>query len=234
MSNLETEQIAQETSSALTGGVRALPLKSVAHFPLWQLLRVWFMLGLQSFGGGTATLFLIRRAAVEQYGWLSAEEFTHDWAICLTSPGINLLCMTILVGRRIAGLAGALVALLGLLLPSVTITIIMTALYADLRTLPVVQAALRGIVPATVGLGLLLSVSMARPLLAASQRESPGNLLVSLAILGGSALAMVFWHLPVIVVLCVAAGLSALTTWRHAVLAKSDQAKPTQVKAGRP
>lgn len=182
---------------------------------LWLVLRVWLLLGIQSFGGGMATLYLIRRAVVEQRGWLTAEEFAYNFALCQAAPGINLLCMTILIGRQVAGLAGSLVALFGLLLPSVTITVVMTALYADLRTLPTVQAALRGIVPATVGLGLLLTVNMARPLLATSRRESHGSLLVSVFLLVGSALAVIIWQLPVILVLCGAGVIGALTVWRH-------------------
>jgi chromate transporter len=173
------------------------------------------VLGLQSFGGGTATLFLIRRAAVERHGWLSAEQFTQDWAMVQAAPGINLLCMTILVGRRVAGLAGALVALVGLMLPSVVITIIMTALYADLRNLAVIQEALRGVVPATVGLGLVLTVRMASPLLAASRREVPGNFWVNVVILVGSTVAMLIWQLPVLLVLCTAGALGGLTLWRQ-------------------
>lgn len=49
-----------------------------------------------------------------------------------------------------------LVSLVGLLLPSVSITIAMAATYATIRTQPLVGAALRGVVPATSGLGLLL------------------------------------------------------------------------------
>jgi chromate transporter len=182
---------------------------------LWRLGWIWFMLGLQSFGGGTATLFLIRRTAVERYGWLSAEQFTQDWALVQAAPGINLLCMTILVGRRVAGLAGALTALVGLLLPSVTITIVMTALYADLRDSAVIQAALRGVVPATVGLGFVLTVRMAGPLLAAGWREGWASLLVQLLILAGSAAAILLWHLPVVLVLCVAGALSGLNLWQQ-------------------
>jgi chromate transporter len=190
---------------------------ALSHF---QFLRVWFMIGLQSFGGGTATLFLIRRTSVEQYGWLSAEEFTRDWALVQAAPGINLLGMTILVGRRVAGLLGGIVALIGLMLPSVTITILMTALYADLRNLPVIQAALHGIVPATVGLGLLLTTNMARPLLESSKRESSFSFIVSLVILFGSALAVVLFDLPVLLVLLCAGLLSGLTMWAHATQGK--------------
>jgi chromate transporter len=180
---------------------------------LWLLFRVWLALGAQSFGGGAATLFLIRRAVVEQRGWLTAEEFTRDWSICFVAPGINLLCMTILVGRRVAGLVGSVVALVGLLLPSVTITIAMTALYSGLQRAPMVQAALRGIVPGTVGLGLLLGADMARPLVVASRRERRGSLLVSVLLLAGSATAAALWQPPVIVMLCGAGAISALAMW---------------------
>jgi chromate transporter len=191
----------------------ATPLRPPA---LWRLFRVWFQLGLQSFGGGMATLFMIRRATVEQERWLTADEFTRDWALCQAAPGINLICMTILIGRQVASIPGALVAVAGLLLPSVAITITMTALYASFRDSTLLQSALNGIVPATVGLGLLLSTSMARPLLAASRRESTLSLLVSIGLLVGSALALLVWHLPVILVLCTAGFIGALTAWQQA------------------
>ena len=226
MAKLNRAHVAPDATHSPQLGTAA-PLRVAANATptsLWLLLRVWFMLGLQSFGGGMATLFLIQRMSVEKQGWLSAEEFTSDWALCQAAPGINLLCMTILIGRRVAGLTGALVALLGLLFPSVTLTILMTALYADARHLPVVQAALRGVVPATVGLGLLLIFNMARPLLAASKRESSGSLLVSVLLLVGSALVGVFAQLPVLLVLCSAGTIGGLAMWHHARQRKADQA----------
>jgi chromate transporter len=192
------------------------------------LLRIWFLLGLQSFGGGMATLYLIQRTAVDKYGWLTAEEFARDFALCQAAPGINLLCLTILVGRRVAGMAGAFVSLVGLLLPSVTLTILMTALYADLRTLPVVQAALHGIVPATIGLGLLLTLNMTRPLLAASNRESRLSLLIGWVLLVGSALAVVIGEAPVIIVLLSAGLIGALASWWVAVARQPVPAKVEQ------
>lgn len=183
---------------------------------LWQLFRVWFQMGLQSFGGGMATLYMIRRAVVDQYGWLTAGEFARDWALCQAAPGINLICMTILIGRQVAGIPGALVAVFGLLLPSVAITITMTALYASFRDSTLLQSAIHGVVPATVGLGLLLSASMARPLLAASRRESNFSLVVGVILLVGSAVALLLWQLPVILVLCTAGLIGALTAWWQA------------------
>lgn len=185
---------------------------------LWLLFRIWVQLGVQSFGGGMATLYMIRRSVVDRRQWLSSAEFTRDWALCQAAPGINLLCMTILIGRHVAGLPGAVVAVVGLLLPSVSITIAMTALYASFRDSALLQAALHGVVPATVGLGLLLSSSMARPVLAISRRESNSSFLMSLLILVGSALSLYLWELPVILVLLLAGILGALMRWYHASL----------------
>ncbi len=177
------------------------------------VLRVWLLLGLQSFGGGAATLTLIRREMVERRGWLNDADFVRDWALCQVAPGINLVCLTILIGRRLAGTRGIGVALLGLLLPSVTITIALTACYAHFRDVRLVQAAVRGVIPGTVGLGLLTSYQMARPLLAVAQREGKTSFLWAGTALVGSGLVMALWQPPVLAVLCGVGGLGALLHW---------------------
>ena len=224
---LDAEQLVQET--AATRSVEPLEVAE-AHpqrFPLWRLAWIWFMLGLQSFGGGTATLFLIQRTAVEQYKWVSAEDFTRDWALVQAAPGINLLCITILIGNRVAGFPGGLAALAGLMFPSVSLTIVMTALYANLRDLPVVQAALRGIVPATVGLGLVLSVKMMYPILAAGRRQGGWILPVYLVIIAGSIAAIFFWEAPVIAILCGAGVIGGLSQWLYS-------SKSSKIEASQP
>ncbi len=183
---------------------------------LTYFLRVWLMLGFQSFGGGVTTLTLIRRTVVEQQGWLSEAEFTRAWALVQIAPGINLLGLTILIGRGVAGVPGVVLALLGLLLPSVTITLLLTGLYERVQHLEVVQAALRGVVPATVGLGLLTTVQMTRPLMSASLREGKASFLLSGILLISSGIVVTWWHWPVILVLCVAGAVSGEAAWlRH-------------------
>lgn len=177
---------------------------------LWLLFRVWLGLGLQSFGGGAATLYLIRRSAVERYGWLSADEFTRDWGICQVAPGINLLGLTILIGWRIARARGAALALAGLLLPSVTITIVITAFYAQLQSFAVVRDAVRGIIPATVGLGLLLAVQLQRPLLRDSRREGRWQLAAAVALILASMAVTTWMRISVVWILWGAGALGAL------------------------
>lgn len=183
----------------------------------WAIFTIWLSLGARSWGGGAATLLMIRRAVVEERAWFSAEEFTRAWAICQMTPGINLLGLTVLIGWRVGRAWGAALALLGLLLPSVTITAALTAVYASVRELPAMQAALRGVVPATVGLGLLLSWQMGAPLIRQAHTESRGSLLVAAILLVGAALVQLLWQPPVIAVLLGAGLLGALWGWLSAL-----------------
>jgi chromate transporter len=178
--------------------------------PLAQIFTAWLALGAQSWGGGSATLLMIQREVVERRGWMSAEEFTRSWAICQIAPGINLLGLTILIGWRLRRASGAAVAILGLLLPSATLTALLTAIYTSVRDQPLAEAALRGVVPATVGLGAILSWQLGWPMLRDARRESRISLAVSLALLAGSGAAVTLWNPPVILILLGAGALGAL------------------------
>jgi chromate transporter len=180
-----------------------------------RLLWIWTVIGVQSFGGGSATLYLIRRVAVERYGWLTDEEFTRYWGLCQIAPGINILGLVTLIGWRVAGGVGVALALGGLLLPSAAITVALTAVYASIRQAPLVRAAIAGVVPATVGLGLLLGFTMVLPLLAAARREGRASTIVAVALLAASIMAAALSHAPVLAILWGAGGLSALAQWQR-------------------
>ena len=178
-----------------------------------RLFGIWLRIGLQSFGGGAATLYLMRLESVERQQWLTDEEFSRSWGICQIAPGINLLGQTILIGWKVAGAAGVAVSLGGLLLPSVSITMLITAIYARIQNLILVRAALHGVVPATVGLGLLLGFQMARPILVRSRAESSASLTFSVGLIAVSALLVGLMHAPAVGVLWGAGTLSAIALW---------------------
>ena len=175
---------------------------------LWQLFTTWLSIGIQSFGGGSSTLFLINQACLTQ-GWLTEEEFVRAWALVQIAPGINLLKLTILIGQKLRGWPGVFVSAAGLMVPSATVTVLMTAGFTVVRSLAVVQAAMRGILPATIGLGLAMAVQMSRPLLSQGRREGPLRLSATLCILAGAALLMAQAGTSPIVVL-LAAGAAAV------------------------
>jgi chromate transporter len=122
------------------------------------------------------------------------------------TPGINLIALTILVGRRCGAGKGIALALVGLLLPSCIITVLIAAVYAHYQGEPGVRAAIGGIIPATVALGMIMAWQTARPLMIQSRREGPATLAFSLALLASSAALVGVAHLPVIAVLLGAGG----------------------------
>lgn len=182
----------------------------------WGLFSIWLGLGAQSWGGGAATLLLIRREVVDRRAWISGEEFTRYWAICQMTPGINLLGLTVLIGWRMGRAWGAVLALLGLLLPSVTITAALTAVYASVSGLTLVEAALRGVIPATVGLGLLLSWQMGAPIMRQAHARGRADLMVAGATMLGAGAAVLLWQPPVVLVLLTAGCAGALWGWLRA------------------
>src|SRR5579862_8920140 len=101
-----------------------------SHPTLIRLGRIWTGIGLQSFGGGASTQLLIRRAFVERHPWLGADELSHYWNLCQFAPGINLIALTILIGRKLGGAWGIAISLAGMLLPSAALTCFLTVGYA--------------------------------------------------------------------------------------------------------
>jgi chromate transporter len=176
----------------------------------WQLLRIWATIGFQSFGGGASTTFLIQRAFTEKHTWLTLEEFIHFWSLCVLSPGINLLALTILIGKKLGGGWGIVASLAGLLLPSSIITCIFAAIFKQIDSLPAMQAIIKGIVPATGGIMLLLGLNLARPLFQKSYKEGIFSVLLSSVLIVLFALAVILGQLPAVVVIIGGALLGAL------------------------
>lgn len=187
---------------------------------VFQLFRIWFLIGLQSFGGGSATRYLIWQASVTRYHWVTEHEFTRYWAICHISPGINLLALVTLIGWRIRRLPGILICLFGLLLPSISITIIITAIYASIRESSTVQGALHGVVPATVGLGIIMVWRLFEPIWMEVRRESLVSVLIGGGLIVASLVLTALKATPIMVILLGGGAIGALSEWwfhRHRV-----------------
>src|SRR5947209_10802300 len=176
----------------------------------WKLFLVWATIGLQSFGGGASTTFLIQRAFIEKHRWLSIEEFMHLWNLCILTPGINLVALTVLIGKKLGGTWGIVASLAGMLLPSATITCLLAAIFKQIEHVAAVQAVLRGVVPATAGIMLLVGLNFALPLIRRGYKKGVLYLLASSVLTIACALAVILLKLSVIVVVLGAVFLGAL------------------------
>lgn len=192
----------------------------------WKLLGIWTSIGLQSFGGGASTTFLIYRTFVEQRGWLLPEEYNRFWNLCVMAPGINLVGMTILIGRKLGGWRGVCASLGGLLVPSAAITCLLTAGFVGIQHFPATQAILQGVIPATAGIMLVVGIKYAQPLLKELRAEGIWRLIIGLALVLLSTLAIILWQIAIPVVLVGTALLSIFFFKKapHSALASSAQA----------
>ena len=88
---------------------------------LWILAVDFLMLSLLTVGGATTMLPEMHRNLVEVQGWMSSEEFAQLFALAQAAPGPNVLVISVF-GWKAAGVAGALVATLAMILPSCLLT----------------------------------------------------------------------------------------------------------------
>lgn len=175
----------------------------------WRLFTIWASIGLQSFGGGASTTFLIQRAFIERYGWITNEEFLRLWNLCLLTPGINLISLTALIGQKLGGVRGIVVSVLGMLAPSGAITCLMAAIFVEIERSATTQVILRGVIPATGGLMALVFFNFARPLVSSARKEGAGNITLSVALILISAILVIAFNVSAIVVLVGCATLGA-------------------------
>lgn len=127
-----------------------------------ELAKIFIAVGTQSVGGGASTLFLLRRFLVERRQLISEREFNEAWALCQLSPGIHLVALAGLLGQRIAGWRGVLVAVSGMMVPAAIITAAMTAAYGVVADHALAHAALAGMAPATGGMTIGLAIVLVR------------------------------------------------------------------------
>jgi chromate transporter len=165
-----------------------------------QLFLIWTNIGLQSFGGGATTILLIQREFTEKRHWLTMEDFTHLWSLCLFAPGINLIAITILIGKKLGGIAGIFCSLFGLLFPSAIITCLLAAGFQKIEHIHAVQAIFQGVVPATAGVMLLVGFNSAYPQLFKAYKEGALNLTLSIILIAICTLAIML-QIPVFIAL---------------------------------
>lgn len=113
-----------------------------------QLYRTLFLATFQlsafTFGGGYVIVPLMRKKFVEGLGWIEEEEMLDLIAIAQSSPGPIAVNASIIIGYRLAGIPGALCAILGTVLPPLIILSVISVVYAAFRDNPVVNLVMRG------------------------------------------------------------------------------------------
>lgn len=109
---------------------------------LLKLFTSTFLISAFTFGGGYVIVPLMKKKFVEELHWLEEEETLDFVAIAQTSPGAVAVNASILLGYRIAGFAGAMVAIFGTILPPMIILSVVSLFYEAFKESAPVNAAL--------------------------------------------------------------------------------------------
>lgn len=110
---------------------------------LWQLFKATFLLSAFTFGGGFVIVSLMKKKFVEELGWLEEDEMLDITAIAQSSPGPIPINASVILGYRMCGLPGTLVAILGTALPPMIIISVISMFYVQFRSNPIIALALQ-------------------------------------------------------------------------------------------
>jgi chromate transporter len=119
---------------------------------LLDLLITFMKIGLFSFGGGYAVVPLIAVEVVQLHHWFTAPEFANMLAMSQLVPGTLLGNVATFIGYRIWGWPGAVIALLGVVIPTSLVMGAVTYYYDRLQGHPLFQRVMDGIYPTLVAL----------------------------------------------------------------------------------
>lgn len=168
---------------------------------LWRLFRVFLVMGATSIGGGVVGY--LRSGLVARERWLDDQAFVELLSISQTLPGLNATNMAILVGDRLRGPRGAVLAALGMCLPGASMMTAAAFVYGTGGDSPVAKAFLHGIAAGAVGLVTMVLVQLG----AKTLREIADYVLAA-----ATAVLVAFMGVPVPYALI---GAGAVAIWWH-------------------
>lgn len=118
---------------------------------LYDLARIFAPLSLVAFGGGPTIVAEIERQTVAVHGWLTHQDFIDIFAISRVAPGPGILMIT-LIGWKVAGWLGAIIASLSFYIPSGLLVVGAALLWHRHRAASWRDKVERGLAPIAIGL----------------------------------------------------------------------------------
>ncbi len=111
---------------------------------LIKIFKESFYISAFTFGGGYVMLPLMRNRFVEQLKWINEQEMMDLFAIAQTAPGAMAINAAILIGYRLKGIKGTVVAIVATVLPPLVMMTVVSYWYSAFSQNKIIAAALRG------------------------------------------------------------------------------------------
>lgn len=183
-------------------------MKKANANPYGQLFVSTFRLSACTFGGGFVIIPLMRKRFVEELGWIEEQEMMDLTAIAQSSPGAIAVNASILVGYHVAGIPGALLTVLGTVLPPLIIISVISLFYQAFRDSAIVNMAMAGMLCGVAAVIFDVVIHMVKTV--ARQKR-----ILPLLVLLGSFTAVRFFGVNIILVILVCGVIGALDTCRQ-------------------
>jgi chromate transporter len=168
-----------------------------------KLFTSTFYISAFTFGGGYVIIPLMRKKFVEQYKWIDGKEMIDLVAIAQSTPGAIAVNAALLIGYRLAGMIGAIITILGTILPPfITISLISLA-YSTFRDSIIVQYILRGMQAGVAAVILDVVINMVFELL----RERK---VLPVLVMVCAFIATYFFHINVMLVIILSSIIGAI------------------------
>jgi chromate transporter len=148
------------TSGSTSATVTAMPQGTPLSPSLTDIGVFFLKVGALTFGGGLSMIAFIHEQVVNQFHWLTPQEFIDGLAIGQLTPG-PILMVAAYVGYKVAGLVGAAFAAAAIFLPAFMMMLALLPVLDRVRTLVWTKAALQGIGPALIGVITVSLVQLA-------------------------------------------------------------------------
>jgi len=121
----------------------------------------FFKIGLFAIGGGLATIPFLQELA-NKYDWYTTQELVDMIAVSESTPGPIGINMATYVGYKVGGIPGAVIAVVGIVMPSVIVIVLIAHYYTKFNEKPLVKSAFYGLRPAVTGLIAAAGFEVAR------------------------------------------------------------------------
>ncbi len=124
-----------------------------------------FRISAFTFGGGFVIVPLMKKRFVNDLNWINEDEMLDITAIAQSSPGAIAVNASILLGYRIAGLLGAMVCIVGAILPPFIVIGVISYFYSAFSDNGIIRALLKGMQVGVAAVVLDVSVGMANSII---------------------------------------------------------------------
>ena len=184
----------------------------------FKLFASTFYLSAFTFGGGFVIIPLMRKKFVDQYKWIDEKEMLDLTAIAQASPGAIAVNAAILVGYRLAGILGAMITILGTVLPPLLILSLISLAYTEFRDSLIVKYVLRGMQAGVAAVIIDVVVTMGIDLI--KERK-----VLPIMVMLSSFVAVFFLHINVIFLILASGIIGGMAMYYSKHIKKSGEGK---------